>query len=204
LVAAIAAVVFAYGLWWHHVALLAGGAVVLCLVLRRVAHEAGASEGSSGSARSRRVADHAKPDNFARGADGGAKKADAANRTSRVLQKSQQGGKPKSTEALVEDFLATGRYALLLRPETKKHLSQLQVVKAIRELDEAMALVPAGRVLLGQLAEQSNSTCGAADIDPKLARRNLVKVEPAYLDRFCVTNEQYQQFVDCGGYEQLE
>jgi iron(II)-dependent oxidoreductase len=67
-----------------------------------------------------------------------------------------------------------------------------------------MALVPAGRVLLGQLAEQSNSACGWADVDPRLAARNLVDVETVYLDRFCVTNEQYQQFVDGGGYEQPE
>jgi iron(II)-dependent oxidoreductase len=104
----------------------------------------------------------------------------------------------------VDELLATGRYALLLRPETKKHLTQTHIVRAIRQLDEAMALVPAGRVLLGQLAEQSNSACGSADVDPKLLQRNLVAVAPAYLDRFCVTNEQYQQFVDAGGYEQLE
>jgi iron(II)-dependent oxidoreductase len=104
---------------------------------------------------------------------------------------------------LVDDLLATERYALLLRPETKQHLTPAHVMRAIRHLDEAMALVPAGRVLLGQLAEQSSSACGG-DTDPKLAERNLVAVAPAYLDRYCVTNEQYQQFVDAGGYEQLE
>jgi iron(II)-dependent oxidoreductase len=101
-------------------------------------------------------------------------------------------------------LLANDRYALLLRAETKQHLSQSQVLRAVRQLDEAMALVPAGRVLLGQLAEQSHSVCGVGDADPKLAARNLVLVEPAYLDRFCVTNEQFQKFMDAGGYEQLE
>ena len=91
-----------------------------------------------------------------------------------------------------------------LRPETKQHLTQLQVVRAIRQLDECMALVPAGRVLLGQLAEQSHSACGPIDTDPKLIERNLVDVAPVYLDRFCVTNEEYQRFLDAGGYEQLE
>ncbi len=113
-------------------------------------------------------------------------------------------GSPHSADALVDDLLATGRYALLLRPETKQHLTQVHIVKAIRQLDEAMALVPAGRVLLGQLAEQSNSSCGMTDVDPKLAKRNLVKIESVYLDRYAVTNEEYQQFVDSGGYEQLE
>src|SRR5262249_1934671 len=74
----------------------------------------------------------------------------------------------------------------------------------IRQLDESMALVPAGRVLLGQLAEQSHSACGPTDTDPKLIERNLVNVEPVYLDRFCVTNEEYQRFVDAGGFEQLQ
>jgi iron(II)-dependent oxidoreductase len=92
----------------------------------------------------------------------------------------------------------------LLRPETKQHLTQAQVMQAIRKLDEEMALVPAGRVLLGQLAEHAHSVGASGEIDPKLAARNLVQVEAAYLDRFCVTNEQYQQFVDGGGYEQLE
>jgi iron(II)-dependent oxidoreductase len=101
-------------------------------------------------------------------------------------------------------LLATNRYALLLRPETKQHLTQMHVVRAIRQLDESMALIPAGRVLLGQLAEQSHSACGPTDSDPKLVQRNLVSVEPVYLDRFCVTNQDYQRFIDSGGYEQLE
>jgi iron(II)-dependent oxidoreductase len=104
----------------------------------------------------------------------------------------------------VDGLLADGRYALLLRPETKQHLTQFQVLRAIRQLDEAMALVPAGRVLVGQLAELSNSACGQTEIDPKLLQRNLVSVAPVYFDRFCVTNADYQRFVDAGGYEQLE
>src|SRR6185369_4266365 len=111
---------------------------------------------------------------------------------------------PRRTDALVDDLLANGRYALTLRPETKQQLTQLQLMRAIRQLDEAMALVPAGRVLVGQLAEMSNSACGQTDVDPKLAQRNLVSVGPAYLDRFCVTNAEYQRFIDAGGYEQLE
>jgi iron(II)-dependent oxidoreductase len=117
---------------------------------------------------------------------------------------SQRAAAPRSTDALVDELLANGRYALMLRPETKQHLTQLQLMRAIRQLDEAMALVPAGRVLVGQLAEMSNSACGHTEIDPKLTRRNLVTVEPAYLDRFCVTNAEYQKFVDAAGYEQLE
>jgi iron(II)-dependent oxidoreductase len=122
----------------------------------------------------------------------------------RPIDRSGLIGEPRSTDALVEDLLANKRHALLLRPETKQHLSQTQIVRAVRQLDEAMALVPAGRVQLGQLAEQSSSACGAVDTDPKALKRQLATVEPVYLDRYTVTNEEYQRFVDAGGYEQLE
>ena len=112
---------------------------------------------------------------------------------------------PKSTDALVDELLANGRYALMLRPETKQHLTQLQLMRAIRQLDEAMAL-GAGRprAASANSPSMSNSACGQSEIDPKLTQRNLVTVAPVYLDRFCVTNAEYQRFVDAGGYEQLE
>ncbi|MCI0335029.1 MAG: formylglycine-generating enzyme family protein [Planctomycetes bacterium] len=127
-----------------------------------------------------------------------------SSRVARALHGSEHSGAPQSIGAFVDDLLSNDRYALLLRAETKQHLTQSQILRAVRQLDEAMALVPAGRVLLGQLAEQSHSVGGGGDVDPKLAARNLVAVEPAYLDRYCVTNELYQKFVDAGGYEQLE
>jgi iron(II)-dependent oxidoreductase len=204
LVAGVAALIFAVGLWWEHAALSAGGAVALCIVLRRIGVDS-QSGGLISSLRRRRGAAHrAQGAPTTHDASGNTKRGEAGSAAPRPRQKREPSSHPRNTESLVEDMLSTGRYALLLRPETKRHLSQLQVVRAIRELDAAMALVPAGRVLLGQLAEQSNSTCGAADVDPKLARRNMVNVEPAYLDRFCVTNEQYLQFIEGGGYEQLE
>jgi iron(II)-dependent oxidoreductase len=199
-VAGVAAFAFVMGLRGDHAALSAGGAVALLIVLRKISVESRSGGGFlSGWRRRRRGQDNKAQDNNA-----SAKRNEAVSAAARPRPKREPSSNPRNAESLVEDMLASGRYALLLRPETKRHLSQLQVVRAIRDLDAAMALVPAGRVLLGQLAEQSNSACGAADVDPKLARRNMVNVEPAYLDRFCVTNEQYQQFVDGGGYEQLE
>lgn len=189
-IAAIAASVFIFGLFWHNAILFGVGATILYLVL----HRAGTDDVP---------------------ANPGANERDRANRgdTSERPQISdcdrgvglpRYAAAPKTTDALVDGLLANGRYALMLRPETKQHLTQFQIVRAIRQLDEAMALVPAGRVLIGQLAEQSNSACGSPDVDPKLAERNLVKVRPVYLDRFCVTNAEYQRFVNEGGYEQLE
>lgn len=196
-IAAIATIVFLCGVFWRHAGLLAGGAIVLCLLLRRVGNDA--QEKSPGAARRRRPSKERPP------ADQPEPAADRrATIPPRLLERPGLSGLPRSTDTLVEELLAMERYALLLRPETKQHLTQMHIVRAVRQLDEAMALVPAGRVLLGQLAEQSNSSCGAVDSDPKLAKRNLVTVEPVYLDRYTVTNEQFQQFVDAGGYEQLE
>ena len=67
-----------------------------------------------------------------------------------------------------------------------------------------MALVPAGRVLLGPLAEQSTSSSGAFDASPHMLERFMHRVETLYLDRHTVTNLEFQQFVDGGGYEKLE
>jgi iron(II)-dependent oxidoreductase len=195
-IAAVAAVVFLCGLLWQSVTLLGGGAVVLCLVLRRVSDPEEERTPFRIEARRRSHGGNQSAD--------GEHQQHLVSQTESRLERSVSPGPPKTSGALVDDMLDTGRYALLLRPATKQHLTQTDVVRAVRQLDEAMALVPAGRVLLGQLAEQSNSACGAADVDPKLTSRQLVDVPPVYLDRHAVTNEHYQQFVDSGGYEQLE
>jgi iron(II)-dependent oxidoreductase len=187
---AVAAVVFACGVLWQSATLLGAGAVVLCLVFRQFGNGATVQEPIANQNESRRPRPNQNEQN-------------SADQPA-VLARLQAQAGPSSADAFVDELLATGRYALLLRPETKQHLTQVHVVRAIRQLDESMALVPAGRVLLGQLAEQSHSACGPTDVDPKLTERNLVQVDPVYLDRFCVTNEEYQRFVDAGGYEQLE
>jgi iron(II)-dependent oxidoreductase len=194
----IGAVVFFVGLWWHDAGLAGGGAAVLCLVSYAVgermgqqaalAHHDGQMGGPSGRSESASLnvvpRTHALPP--------------------RTLITSGCRDLPRTSSALVDDLLGTGRYALLLRRGTKEHLSQAQVIQAIRQLDEAMSLVPAGRVLLGQLAEQVAASGGVDELNPQTVQRNLVSVEPVYLDRFAVSNEQFQQFVDAGGYERLE
>jgi iron(II)-dependent oxidoreductase len=67
-----------------------------------------------------------------------------------------------------------------------------------------MALVPAGRVLLGPLAEQATSSSGAFDANPKMLEKFMHRIDALYLDRYVVTNLEYQQFLDAGGYEKLE
>src|SRR3954464_6524735 len=187
-IAAIAASVFLCGVLWRSSSLLGTGAVLLCLMLRRV--NAQASAESDGNAQPHRRT--RRPE------------ADESVALSEQISNMDRKSAPGSADALVDELLADGRYAVLLQPDTKQHLTQAQVLRAIRQLDEAMALVPAGRVLVGQLAELSNSACGQGDIDPKLTKRNLVEVATVYFDRFCVTNAEYQRFIDGGGYEQLE
>jgi iron(II)-dependent oxidoreductase len=200
-VAAVSAIVLISGMLWHQPILLGVGAVLVCLLLRRV----GTDNEQNPSPHNDELPEQLAAHHHARPANGPPPGADPdPPHARRAAKSSLRGNAPKSMESLVDELLAENRYALLLRPETKHHLTQAQIMRAVRQLDEAMALVPAGRVLLGQLAEQSNSTCSAADTDPRLASRHLVAVAPVYLDRYCVTNEQFQQFVDAGGYEQLE
>jgi iron(II)-dependent oxidoreductase len=195
-IAAIAASVFLCGLLWHNTTLLVVGAALLCLMLRQVG--ADADPDSDDNAQRRTPRRKQRPGR----ADGD--DAEGLSALSEQIPSSDRAGAAESADALVDELLADGRYAVLLQPETKQHLTQGQVLRAIRQLDEAMALVPAGRVLVGQLAELSSSACGQTDIDPKLTQRNLVEVATVYLDRFCVTNAEYQRFIDAGGYEQLE
>jgi iron(II)-dependent oxidoreductase len=198
-VIAIAASVFVCGLFWRNASLLGVGGAILCFTLRR--------EWDSGTREAPDLLPKpSKPHDKSEIRYVREEVIERQSKNERVALNgsSQRNSAPKTTDALVDELLAGGRYALMLRPETKQHLTQLQVMRAIRQLDEAMALVPAGRVLVGQLAELSNSACGQSEIDPKLTQRNLVMVTPVYLDRFCVTNAEYQRFVDAAGYEQLE
>lgn len=199
-IVAVAVSVFACGIIWRNANLLGVGAAILCFILRR-AWDTASKETPSRSHHGNRKRE---TDRSARvGRDDENERPDGSERDP-VEELAGRDCPPKSTDALVDELLAGGRYALMLRPETKQHLTQFQLMRAIRQLDEAMALVPAGRVLVGQLAEMSSSACGQSEIDPKLTQRNLVMVSPIYLDRFCVTNAEYQEFIDAGGYEQLE
>jgi iron(II)-dependent oxidoreductase len=89
-----------------------------------------------------------------------------------------------------------GRYALLLREEIN-HLDNPEMGKlfqsAKNELEQRMALVPAGTVAIPQtIAAES----GGPETD--------VAVDPFLLDVHCVTNARFQKFVDAGGYDALE
>lgn len=191
-------VVFFSGLWRHDIGMIGGGAAVLCFMvpsLRPKPTYVPAPPVPEPQIVPRKL--------------GAAKRAPepvAAEPSlpKRWLAQPEFSSLPGSADALVEEMLAMGRYALLLRPEMNRHLDREHIVRAVRHLDEAMALVPAGRVLLGPLAEQSSSSGGAFDANPKTIERYLHRVDALYLDRYPVTNVEYHRFVVSGGYEKLE
>ena len=89
-----------------------------------------------------------------------------------------------------------GRFAMILR-DVQKWGSQCSaagvIEKAKHELEQRMALVPAGAVAIAQ-------TLSAEPGSPE----EEIAVEPFLLDIHAVTNARYQKFVDAGGYDALE
>lgn len=109
---------------------------------------------------------------------------------------------PEDTMSLVELMLTQGRYSLLLRPEIVPNLTESQYGRARVSLFEQMALVPEGELIVGQVGE----THEQLEYDPRDVPRchgSVVRVERFYLDRYPVTNRQFQAFVSAGGYEQM-
>ncbi len=95
------------------------------------------------------------------------------------------------SDRLVAEMIAQGREVLLLRPQIAANLDPEQLERAQTRLDEVMAIVPQGPVVLRSWEEDEDS------------EETLVDVEAYYLDRYPVTNRQYKAFVDAGGYEQM-
>jgi iron(II)-dependent oxidoreductase len=98
---------------------------------------------------------------------------------------------------LARQMIEQGRVALLLRPQVASSLSAGELTAAQEALDEAMAIVPQGHVAL-----RSRGFDFFDEGAPTKAER-LIQVEGFFLDRYTATNQEYQQFVDDGGYEQM-
>jgi iron(II)-dependent oxidoreductase len=100
-------------------------------------------------------------------------------------------------DRIVSELLGQGRVALLMRPDLSGSLREQHLQAAREVLDETMSLVPAGQVLVNsRWVETGNEEVNTG--------RTLVAVEPLFLDRYAVTNRDYQQFVDAGAYLQME
>jgi formylglycine-generating enzyme required for sulfatase activity len=196
LMTGVSAIVFTCGLLWQNPVLLGGGALGLCVACGTALPRSPINTRSFSDLISGKTSDETPGE------------GPRHEPTTAPAPLPRVSTIPKALDptgsSLVESMLATGRYALLLRPETCRHLSPTQWMRIVRVLDERMSLVPAGRVLLGHAAEQATLGHGAYEAPvPKLGR-GLVAVEACYLDRCAVTNAEYQFFVNEGGYDELE
>ncbi|MBX9788468.1 MAG: formylglycine-generating enzyme family protein [Pirellulales bacterium] len=118
------------------------------------------------------------------------------------LTRPAQPPTPHDATGLVEQMIDQSRYALLLRQEIVANLSPAQITAARRRLNAEMTLVPAGEISVGYTSRDAQGD-GSADCDELESRGTVVRIERFMLDRFCVSNEQFQHFVDAGGYEQM-
>jgi iron(II)-dependent oxidoreductase len=98
---------------------------------------------------------------------------------------------------LVDGMLAHGRCALLVRRQLVSSLTPEQFQRAREALRRQMSLVPKGDVLLEAPPDPDDEA--AVETEGGAIRQ----VEGLFLDRYPVTNRQYLQFVQSGGYEQM-
>jgi iron(II)-dependent oxidoreductase len=104
------------------------------------------------------------------------------------------GGYDGMAGGVVEKMLQHGRYAILLRPQVVEDLSEQQRNYAQRQLARGTTPTPAGKVLL-------DSWCPEPLVEYLGSQPpRWVSVEPFYLDRFAVTNAEFQMFLDDGAY----
>ncbi len=95
-------------------------------------------------------------------------------------------------------MILDGRYGLLLRPQIAGDLTAPQFQRAYELLEDEMALVPTGEVGLELPDFGDFPTSDSGDE----IHEAVIRVDSLYMDRYPVTNEQFQAFVDAGGYEQ--
>jgi iron(II)-dependent oxidoreductase len=110
-----------------------------------------------------------------------------------------QAADPTDMASLVAEMLAQGRYALLLRRQVVANLAPEQAAQAWDLLQQQMSLVPEGEVSLAEPPGFADEE----DAEEQPDESNLIRVGALFLDRFAVTNAQYQHFVDAGGYQQM-
>ncbi len=109
---------------------------------------------------------------------------------------------PGDTGGLVEQMLAQGRYALLLRPQVADNLDKNHFCRTLEALAEGMALVPDGEVVLGRI-DQPRDDWGLDHEEVPSTQGRVIQVKRFFLDRYPVTNRQFYEFVAGGGYEQM-
>jgi len=105
-------------------------------------------------------------------------------------------GTTPAERALLRQYLQFERYGVVVNnmERWRNHPDGDVIVKRIREIiDDHFALVPEGYVSLPQTV---NDLPGCPEVN--------IETEPFLIARYPITNEQFQKFVDAGGYEELE
>ena len=114
-------------------------------------------------------------------------------------QSPQASGGETDLTALILEMLTRGRYALLLRRQIVGGLSAEQLDCTRQALADGMVVVPAGEVMLSD-GESTADDGRFTDDEVDRFRLARVPVEDFFLDRYLVSNGQFQQFVSAGGY----
>lgn len=196
---------FLLGLVYQNIGLMAGGAVALAAIWRHVGIAAAANVHRLVARRggvplpSQTRAEFTRP-RSGQEPNSGRPSSDEPPKVEKPTEHRRRRFNRTATSDLVHAMIDQSRYALLLRSETASQLSDEELAEVLAEMDEQMSVVPAGRVLVGEYAERA--TWGSAPVAADCS--GLVYVEGCYLDRFCVTNAQFQAFVDDCGYEQFQ
>ena len=89
---------------------------------------------------------------------------------------------------IARQLITDDRYTFVLLPDAAEDVDDVEAERAWKALQSRMALVPTGII----------------PIVPTSGPSTLVEIPAFYIDRYAVTNKQYQRFVTDGGYENLE
>jgi iron(II)-dependent oxidoreductase len=104
-------------------------------------------------------------------------------------------------ERLIEQSLKDDRAAVLLRPELAATLSNEHLRLAVDQFTALTSIVPQGRVAV----HTAVALVQAPDMrEAENGRPKQPIVDAFYLDRYAVTNQQFQRFADAGGYEEMD
>lgn len=188
------------GIAWRNPGLLGGGAVALCALWRHpwIMQERQRLFATTSRGKSARPANPTQAE--LAGHDSSGATSSAVEGPLTIPRPTTRLRRGEATMAgLVEEMIHESRYALLLRPEVAQQLSPREVEEVLAVMDEYMSVVPEGRVLVGEYADRA--TWGASPTAGEMA--GVESIAGCYLDRYVVTNAQYQHFVDAGGYEQF-
>ncbi|MEL6108955.1 MAG: SUMF1/EgtB/PvdO family nonheme iron enzyme [Planctomycetota bacterium] len=99
----------------------------------------------------------------------------------------------------VRKLVQLRQYATIVAPQDGLEFDAVSQSFAWRAIDQEMAYVPAGRVTL--LGEYATTADDGLVLVPQTIGTS--EVESVYLDRWCVSNQDYQKFVDAGGYDDV-